>query len=381
MKRKNPFVINGYDGPEYFCDREYETQRLVDLLTNGNNVVLTSQRRVGKTDLISHLFAQKEISEDYLTIYVDAYPTRNLSEFIIAFGKAVTDALMPRGKAAIDKFVMMLSSLRAELSLDFQGLPVWSVGLGPGVKPEITLDEIFKYLNSSKIPCIVAIDEFQQITNYPDGDRIEALMRSYVQRSPDTQFIFAGSNRHLITEMFTSGARPFFQSATLLGLPLIPKEKYLTFCTQLFESYGKHLAPEVIDTVYERFRGITLYMHKVLNEIFITTSKGETAQLGEVDQAIEKLIRDGHEGYSTLYNQLSERQRELLLAIARDGEAKEINSAAFIRRHKLTSQSAVASTTKLLLEKDLITRDGNTYTIYDQIFGLWLRRSILSLNP
>lgn len=352
---------------------------MIELLTNGNNVVLTSKRRIGKTDLISHLFAQQEIQEEYLGIYVDAYPTGNLSELIEAFGKAVTDALKPKGRGAIEKFVEMLTSLRSEISLDFQGMPVWGVGLGPSVKPEITLDEIFHYLNAAKIPCIVAIDEFQQITNYPNGSRVEALLRSYVQHSPNTRFIFAGSDRHLMAEMFTSGARPFFQSATLLGLAPIPKDRYLEFCQRLFEAYGKRLAPEVVDNVYERFRGITLYMHKVLNEVFLLTPKDGLGTIEDVEIAICKLIDNGHEGYSTLFNQLSERQRELLLAIARDVEAHEINSANFIRRHKLASQSAVASTTKLLLEKDLITREDSTYTIYDQIFGLWLRRKILKL--
>ena len=55
---KNPFITNGYAGPEYFCDREKETQLLTDLLTNEHNVALISPRRIGKTDLLNHCFEQ-----------------------------------------------------------------------------------------------------------------------------------------------------------------------------------------------------------------------------------------------------------------------------------------------------------------------------------
>ena len=46
----NPFVTNGYAGPEYFCDRVDETAMLTNLLTNGNNIALMSPRRLGKTE-------------------------------------------------------------------------------------------------------------------------------------------------------------------------------------------------------------------------------------------------------------------------------------------------------------------------------------------
>ncbi len=235
MKLKNPFVLNGYAGAEYFCDREQETERLVRLLINGNNVVLMSQRRVGKTDLIRHLFSQKEIKEEFVTVYVDIYPTNNLMEFISALSKAVTEALKPRGKDAIDKFINALASLRSEISFDINGFPTWGIGFGPQVRPEATLEEIFEYINKSKTPCIIAIDEFQQVSKYPNGTQIEALLRSYIQRTPYSRFIFSGSQRHVMAEMFASPARPFFQSSSMFGLPVIPKEVYIDFCEMWFK--------------------------------------------------------------------------------------------------------------------------------------------------
>ncbi len=376
----NPFIISGYVDAKYFCGREYETRRLISLLTNGNNVVLTSHRRIGKTDLIHHVFAQKEIKKDYITILVDAYPTKNMSEFIAAFGKAVCDALKPRGKKAVDKFVEFLSSLRSELTFDFHGWPVWGFGIGQGIKPEATLDEIFQYLNSSPAPCIVAIDEFQQITTFPNGDSVEALLRSYIQRSPFTRFIFAGSQRHIMAELFTSPARPFFQSSTLLGLPLIPKEEYVDFCKKLFETKGRTISASTIEAIYDRFDGITAYMHKVMNELYLTTPPKGKCQPEDIEPAINNLITDSKDSYSSLFYQMTERQRELFLAIVREGKVKNLQSADFVRRHNLFSQSTVAATAKALLEKDIITRDEDTYMVYDRFFALWARRSLLNIQ-
>ena len=179
---KNPFVTNGYAGPEYFCDRVEETQHITEMLTNENNMALISPRRIGKTELIRHCFAQPAIQKDYYTFIIDIYSTNSVSDLVNMFGKAIIDTLRPIGRSAWEKFLMALSSLRSEISFDINGAPVWGIGIGNMVNPEITLDEIFAYLNQADKPCLVAIDEFQQINNYADN-RIEALLRTYIQRA------------------------------------------------------------------------------------------------------------------------------------------------------------------------------------------------------
>ena len=66
----NPFSITSYLGKAYFCDREKETEELVNALENGRNVTLISPRKMGKTGLIQHVFAQFS-PKDIYTIYVD----------------------------------------------------------------------------------------------------------------------------------------------------------------------------------------------------------------------------------------------------------------------------------------------------------------------
>ena len=161
MVMKNPFVTNGYAGPEYFCDRVEETQHITEMLTNENNMALISPRRIGKTELIHHCFAQPVIQKDYYNFIIDIYSTNSVSDLVNMFGKAIIDELRPKGRSAWEKFLMALSSLRSEISFDINGAPVWGIGIGNMVNPEITLDEIFSYLNQADKPCLVAIDEFQ----------------------------------------------------------------------------------------------------------------------------------------------------------------------------------------------------------------------------
>ena len=369
---KNPFVTNGYAGAEYFCDRIEESKIIGDLLCNENNVALISPRRLGKTDLIWHIFNNETFQRDYYCFVVDIYATKSLNDFVNMFGKAVIDTLRPQGKKVWEKFISMVSSLRSEISFDMNGMPVWSVGLGTINNPAVTLNEIFLYLDNADKPCIVAIDEFQQIVRYED-ETIEAIIRTYVQRCTNAHFIFSGSQRHLMNEMFTSPARPFYQSVAIINLQPLALDVYTDFCVSKFEQAGKCIERDVVRILYERFDAVTSYMHRILNVLFSKTNKGETCDAIMVDEAIDLIIRLSSDTYESLFYQMPEKQRMLFLAIAREGRVKEITGGAFVRKHKLISSSSVNSALKGLLEKDFVTMDKNMYYVYDHFFVLWLK--------
>ena len=369
---KNPFVTNGYAGSEYFCDRVEETSIIRDLLLNENNIALISPRRLGKTDLIWHVFDDKDIRKDYHCFVVDIYATKNLNDFVNMLGKAVVDELRPKGKKAWEKFINMVSSLRPEISFDMNGMPVWSVGLGAINNPSITLDEIFTYLDAADKPCLVAIDVFQQITRY-DDPTIEATIRTYVQRCTNAHFIFSGSQRHMMNGMFTSPSRPFYQAVTIIHLQPLDLKVYTDFCADKFEQAGKHLDKDVVALLYERFDAVTSYMHRILNVLYSRTETGNTCVPDMVDDAIEFIIRLSSDTYESLFYQMPEKQRLLFLAIARDGKASEVTGGKFIKKHKLNSASSISAALKGLLEKDFITMDKHVYSVYDQFFVLWLK--------
>ena len=246
QKLKNPFVVGRYVSDKYFCDREEETIFLKKQIENGRNVALISPRRLGKTGLIHHFFTQHSITNDYYTFFVDIYATSSLAEFVYLLGKAIYEELKPKKTQWTERFFNIISSLRIGFKLDtITGEPTFDIGLGDIQSPQTTLDEIFQYLECADKPCIVAIDEFQQIGNYAEKN-VEALLRTKIQQSTNTSFIFSGSKRHTMSNMFNSASKPFYQSAITMPLAPIPIDVYADFASQMFEMYDKNVNQQLI---------------------------------------------------------------------------------------------------------------------------------------
>jgi len=371
----NPFVTSGYAGEEFFCDRKKETKDIVSLLTNGNNLALISPRRIGKTDLIRHCFAQKEIADNYYCFIIDIYSTLCVEDFINKLGKTILEVLKPKGKMIYGRFISFIKSLTTGISYDINGTPSWSVGVGDIKSPSTTLDEIFDYLKNADKPCIVAIDEFQQITKYKDGN-IEADLRTHIQYCSNAKFIFSGSQRHLMGNIFTSPNRPFYQSVTIINLPIIDKPKYLEFCLDNFAKANKNIDVAVIDKLYDDFEGVTFYLQKVMNILFSWTDSRKKCSLEMYYESIDYIINFTAPIYVDLYSQLPEKQRQVMLSICEEGKAKNITSGDFAKKHGLPSPSSVSSAVKGLLERDLITVSNGAYMVYDKFFEIWMSRYV-----
>ena len=371
MMRKisNPFVLRGYVSDEYFCDRQKETLRLADEIKNGNNVTLIAHRRIGKTGLIQHFYAQKDIEEEYYTFLVDIYATKTLADFIQQLGKTLLQTLKPKGKKVTDRFLNCLQSLRSSISFDALGNPSWSVDIGDIVNPAVTLDEIFHYLETADKPCIVAIDEFQTIASYDDKN-VEALLRTYVQHCHNANFIFAGSQRNMMAEMFLSHSRPFYQSTSINTLDVINRDVYADFAVRLFGR--KKLPRSIVYQIYDRFDGITWYMQRMLNKIYSITDGMADEEV--MQRALDDIIDESAFAYQSLLFQLPAKQKELLMAISHAGKARMIMSSAFIKQHHLPSASFVQAAVKGLLEKDFVTETNGVYEVYDKFFSEWLNR-------
>lgn len=367
----NPFVLRGYVSEEYFCDREKETADLIEEIKNGNNVTLIAPRRIGKTGLVQHVYAQDFIKQNYHTFLIDIYATKNLADFIQELGRGILHSLKPKGTKMVEYFLGCLHSLRSSISFDMNGNPSWSVDLGDITSPTTTLQEIFHYLETADKPCIVAIDEFQTISNYKE-ENVEAILRTYIQHSHNAHFIFAGSQRNMMSEMFLSHARPFYQSTSIKTLLPIDREVYADFATRLFGK--KTIKRDIIYQIYDRFDGITWYLQRMLNKIYAITD--DVADEQTMAQALDTILDESAFAYQALLFQLPAKQKELFLAICNAGKARSITSSAFIKKHHLPSASFVQGAIKGLLEKDFITETDGTYELYDKFFGEWIKKGM-----
>ena len=374
MSRTNPFIVSGRIAPEYFCDRVVESARLVKSITNGNNLVIISPRRMGKTGLIQFCYDKPEISKEYYTFFIDILHTSSLRELTYLLGKEIYETLIPRSRKMARLFTQTLKSVSGKFGFDpVSNLPTFNIELGDIERPEYTLDEIFLYLGRADRRCIVAIDEFQQIAKYPEKN-IEALLRTHIQRQENCNFIFAGSERHMMQEMFSSAARPFYHSADVLELKAIAPETYIPFVVDNFRKYRRRIDAANVGQIYNLFKGHTYYIQKTFNGAFADTPEGGECTRETICGAIDEMISSNDTIFREILSNIPERQKALLYAIAREGEAEHITSSEFIRRHSLTSASSVQSAAKKLLEKDLVTESGRAFSVTDKLFAMWINR-------
>lgn len=373
-KIKNPFIVTGKIEPEYFCDRVNESNRLIKSVSNGNNLVVISPRRMGKTGLIQFCYDKPEIANEYYTFFIDILHTSSLREFTYLLGRTIYDALLPRSRKMASLFIQTIKSISGKFGFDpITNMPTFNLELGDIERPEYTLEEIFHYLAKADKPCIIAIDEFQQIAKYPEKN-IEALLRTHIQKLSNSNFIFAGSERHLMQEMFTSSARPFYHSSDILELKAIPSEIYVPFVVKHFEKRNKKISVENVDWVYTLFKGHTYYIQRTFNEAFADTMEGEECSKEIIASAIDNMINASDTIFREILSNIPEKQKPLLYAIARDGEAERITSSEFIKKHSLASASSVQAAAKKLLERDIITQINKKYSVTDKLFAMWINR-------
>lgn len=373
MKRRvNPFIISGYEGDDYFCDRVEETKQLCSEIANGNNVALIATRRMGKSGLIHHCFDQEEIKQDFYTFFIDIYDTKNLNDLIVKLTREIVERLKPYGMKALKHFWDCVHSLQAGISFTPSGDASFNVQVGDIHEGVNTLDEIFRYLGEADKPCIVAIDEFQQIAQYPEKN-VEATLRTYVQNCSNACFIFAGSQRHVMSQMFSSASRPFFQSVSVMHLDSINIDAYDAFARNHFENAGILLDDGVTRKVYELSKGVTWYTQKLFNTMYAQLLPGDVCHLDNVDAALDYILKTQEFMYKETMFRIPEKQKLVLVALAKEGAAKGITSSAFLKKYRLPSASTVQSAVKGLLEKDFVTQEQGVYTVYDLFLAYWIK--------
>ena len=338
----NPFVVYGYKGAEYFCDRQKETEKMISTLHNERNITLVAPRRMGKTGLIHHVFHQMEEQyEGVKCFYLDIFATKNLEQMV----------------------QLMASEIIGKLDLK------------PSEGRE-SLKRIFEYLKQSGKRCYIAIDEFQQILSYPE-DGVEAMIRSYIQFLPNVYFVFSASQQHMMQEMFLSANRPFFQSSLVLSLPCIEESVYRKFANRLLSSQHRVIDESVFSYIYQQSGSVTWYVQAILHGIYEHGSYGITKSL--VDEVIQELIEEQAMAYQNYCAWLTENQQMLLLAIASESLVSSPLSQQFISTHHLPATSSVKTALKALVDKQLVSKTPKGYLVSDRFFAKWLVRGGITL--
>lgn len=368
-----PFPTAGYYGPTYFCNREEETQRLLQNIQSGQSTTLTAIRRMGKTGLIMHL--QQHLPKPWKMLYLDILFTENRLQLLHALVNAIAQAI-PEKQAAGKRMWDFLKTMRPVISYDsLTGTPQISLNLQASEAPH-NLADLLKLLDEYPDPVIIAIDEFQQILNYPES-QTDAWLRGMVQHLNNVVFVYAGSQQHLMNEIFTNPTRPFYRSTQLIALGRIPKGEYAPFITQLLKANQRDMDGQALNGLLEYTRLHTYYVQLMMSRCFIRPEKKLTQQSWH--EEADKLLVEQQSIFFGYRDMLTKGQWALLKAIAAEGNVVEPSSRRFLEKHQLGTSATVLRSLRALMDKKLVYfdyhADGQKYFgVYDLLFERWIQR-------
>lgn len=372
---ENPFPLSGYHGAALFCDRKEETQQLISHVKNGVHTTLLSIRRMGKTGLVNHVFAELSGTRNIHCVYIDIYATLSLRDFTNQVGSAVMRAF-PEKQSIGKKLMLLLKNFRPQISFDpLTHAPELSFDFSQPRQYEQSLQSIFTFLESQGVTIVVALDEFQQVTTYPEKN-MEAMLRSIVQPLKNVRMIYSGSSKHILHEMFSQAKRPFFASTQTLTLHPISAAEYSKFIIRKFKLTGRTISGEAVDFILDWTRQHTWYTQVVCNKVFGTGKRA--IALKEVQAECSSLLQEQQAVFFQYRTLLTSIQWELLRAIAKEGKVYQPSSKKFIGAHPVGTPANVQRALQALLEKELIYREsdnaGNYYQVYDCFLSRWLER-------
>jgi len=376
-KPLTPFPTTGYFGAQYFCDREDETKRIFSNIQGGQTTILTAPRRIGKTALIFHVL--DKLPSGTKGIYFDILPTENMSGFLNEFASAIVRHV-PEKKGTGRKVWDFIKSLRPSVSFDLlTGSPQVSFTLKDS-EINYQIEAIFSFLEKQDEKYVIAIDEFQQILEYPEK-KTDAWLRTHIQKLKNVIFIFAGSQQHLLNEMFTIPSRPFYNSATLLKIEKINSKKYKAFILKQFTMNGREIEDPVIDSILNWADCHTYYVQLICNRIFLTGVNKIEDKIWK--EEAERLLKEQEPVFYNYRNMLTKPQWDILKATALEGVLYEPTGIEFVMKYSLGNPSSVLRSLEAITRMELIYYDFNEdgkkyYAINDLLFRRWMEGLNLS---
>ena len=339
-------------------------------------MTLISQRRLGKTGLIFRLFDEiKDAYPSIHTVYVDIFASDNMEGFINLFAEAVLSAI-PEKSSFGKRLLNYIKSLRPQVTYDtLTSQPQLQISYQTVQEKEYTLRGLFEFLDGQNTPIVIAIDEFQQIREYPEQN-MEALLRTYTQQCKNLTFIFCGSKKHIMTDIFANERKPFYSSTTFVSLGEISVESYSPFIRRLFEKGKKTITDDALQFILDWTQRVTYYTQQLCHTIYANGSK--TIDLAEVKKACDQLLKQSETVYLQYRQMLTDKQWNYLIAVAKEGSVRQITAADFLKRYQIGGASASRKLADSLSEKGLlnveVSLEGIDYSVGDVFFSHWLER-------
>ena len=365
---KNPFKYGCVVSGENFCERPELAEKLAGFVRSGQNVVIQGERRMGKTSLVRETIGRMR---GIRLVYVDLLGVCDVADLCgrMAEAMAETDRSLPFYR----KLGKMLSKLRPTVSVDPEsGLPVFSldrIAAGTSGSLDAILSAVAEEARRRRL-CVV-FDEFQDILGMEDGKRTLAVMRGKIQLDASTAYIFLGSVRNKMTDIFWNPDSPFYHSAAALPVGEIPYDDFYGFARKKFKAGGRELPREAFDTIFESAQRIPGYVQELCDAIWDCTDDGDVVSEGEIREGLNGVFARERDHYEIFMERLTPIQRKVVSALALHG-GKGVYSGAFIANAQVSGVGAMRRSIAKLISEKLVYRYNDEYKFFNPFFAQWL---------
>lgn len=365
----NPFQFGDPVRGDYYVPRPELARSVRQFLENRIHVVLIGPRRFGKTSFVLNLL-DALAKDNYVCLFVDIFNITSHKDFL----QQLVRALKPH-KKWMAGWIEMITKLRPKASIEVDvnngshslGL-TWDKATEGDIKDAI--QDALESLEKLGTQVIIAIDEFQKITEIGDEGWLEATIRTHMQRLKNTSFLFTGSRRSIIYDMLNNHTRPLYRSSQPIEFPSLGEE-FTDWVLKRFAQAGIECEREGIEELRRLVQDTPNYVQMVCFHLVANGKKHLASH--EVKSTLELVVRQNAYAYQTLLASLTLTQQRALRLAASEGKA--LFAKELLVKYEIASGPALASAIKSLKDKGILEEQisKGKVTFDDPLFAIWLK--------
>jgi AAA+ ATPase superfamily predicted ATPase len=364
----NPFVYGRVVSRNDFCPRPELEKQLKAHISANQNVLIEGERRTGKTSLICETIRKIKGSR---VLYVDLLEIKTVDDLCRRMVKAIVS--LGNSAGFLGTLMKSISNLRPVMSFDqLSGMPKISLGTEAPLEPnsmEAILDVIAKHNSGSKI--VVVLDEFQDILNLTGHKETLAILRGKIQFQKNVPYVFSGSIRNKMNEIFNSPDSPFFKSAITIEVGSIDKNAFKEFIVKKFKGSNRGIDAAVIDKIFPIAQDNPGDIQQLCGALWDCSDENDFIAESHISKAFELIFSRETKGYESLLNQFSAQQFHCLTGLTRIGDIAPLSSE-FMKITGISQPSSIKKALTRLVELNVIFKSTDEYKFVNPYFRAWL---------
>ncbi len=374
---QNPFEFGGIVQQHAFCNRKQELRDLRRAAENGDRLLVYAERRMGKTSLVKKVLAGLP-KKTFLPLYVDIWATHDAASLAATIARAVTEQATSRKEQMLQTAKELFRYLVPALTLDEAGNPSIQFGARSGMEVQPQLEDVLdapqRLAAQRKRQVVVVLDEIQRLAEYED-DLAERVLRSRIQTHSRIAYLFLGSRKHLIEQMFLDVQRPLFRSAGHYPLGPIDTKNWIPFISSRFSEAGKPIESDLVDDLCRRTLGHPYYTQQLAHVLWEISPESTPVGHAELDEAESVLLQRLSYTYTVLWESLTTNQKIVLQGLATEDTGVQPFSSTFVQKYGIAPSSAHVAA-RALVERDVLDRSPSGYSVSDRFLRLWIMRTL-----